>query len=41
MGATLLAKEEEKSTTIEALVEKLDNIDETMLASEDTLDHYC
>ena len=38
MGATLLAKEEEKSTTIEALIEKLDNIDETMLASEDTLD---
>ena len=37
-GATLLAKEEEKSTTIEALIEKLDNIDETMLASEDTLD---
>ena len=38
MGATLLAKEEEKPTTIEALIEKLDNIDETMLASEDTLD---
>ena len=38
MGATLLAKEEEKSTTIKALIEKLDNIDETMLASEDTLD---
>ena len=40
MGATLLAKEEEKPTTIEALIEKLDNIDETMLASEDTLDPY-
>ena len=38
MGSTLLAKEEEKPTTIEALIEKLDNIDETMLASEDTLD---
>ena len=38
MGATLLAKEEEKPTTIEVLIEKLDNIDETMLASEDTLD---
>lgn len=37
MGAALLAKEENKVTTIETLIDKLDNIDENMLASGDTL----
>ena len=37
MGATLLAKDEDKVTSIEALINKLDALDESMLSSENTL----
>lgn len=38
MGATLLAKEDDKVTSIDTLINKLDNIDENMLSSEDILE---
>ena len=37
MGATLLAKEETSITDIETLINKLENIDDSMLANENTL----